>query len=222
MAELGTMALLIGLGVTTYSLLGSVIGVKIGLPELIVSSRRALYMSILSASVASTALITAFVQNEFAIKYVADHSNTIMDRAYVWVAFYSGNEGSLLYIVLVLSIISAISVRFAPKQLARSIPWTIAILAGVQFFYFFVLSFFANPFELLETVPAEGRGINPLLTHPGMFSHPPLLMGGLIAITIPFAFSSGALLAGNYGDDWVNVARISAILGWGVLGTGMP
>jgi cytochrome c-type biogenesis protein CcmF len=54
-----------------------------------------------------------------------------------------------------------------------------------------------------------------------MFSHPPLLMGGLIAITIPFAFSSGALLAGNYGDDWVNVARISAILGWGVLGTGM-
>ncbi|MQF81415.1 MAG: heme lyase CcmF/NrfE family subunit [SAR202 cluster bacterium] len=221
MAELGTMALLIGLGVTTYSLLGSVIGVKIGLPELIVSSRRALYMSILSASVASTTLIAAFVQNEFAIKYVADHSNTIMDRAYVWVAFYSGNEGSLLYIVLILSIISAISVRFAPKQLARSIPWTIAILAGVQLFYFFVLSFFANPFELLETVPAEGRGINPLLTHPGMFSHPPLLMGGLIAITIPFAFSSGALLAGNYGDDWVNVARISAILGWGVLGTGM-
>ncbi|GIT59931.1 MAG: hypothetical protein Ct9H300mP19_18790 [Dehalococcoidia bacterium] len=54
-----------------------------------------------------------------------------------------------------------------------------------------------------------------------MFSHPPLLMGGLIAITIPFAFSSGAFLAGNYGDDWVNVARISAILGWGVLGTGM-
>ncbi|GIT59930.1 MAG: hypothetical protein Ct9H300mP19_18780 [Dehalococcoidia bacterium] len=101
MAELGTMALLIGLGVNAYSLLGSVIGVKIGQPELIVSSRRALYMSILSANVASTALITAFVQNEFAIKYVADHSNTIMDRAYVWVAFYSGNEGSLLYIVLV-------------------------------------------------------------------------------------------------------------------------
>ena len=128
MAELGTMALLIGLGVNAYSLLGSVIGVKIGLPELIVSSRRALYMSILSASVASTALIAAFVQNEFAIKYVADHSNTIMDRAYVWVAFYSGNEGSLLYIVLILSIISSIAVRFAPKQLARSIPWTLSLI----------------------------------------------------------------------------------------------
>ena len=221
MADLGAMALLIGLGLTAYSALGSVIGAKIGLPELIVSARRALYMSILSSSVASAALIAGFVQNEFAIKYVADHSNTVMDRAYVWVAFYSGNEGSLLYIVLVLSIISAISVRFSPKKLARSIPWTVAILAGVQLFYFFVLSFFANPFELLETIPSEGRGINPLLTHPGMFSHPPLLMGGLIAITIPFAFSSGALLAGDYGDNWVDVARISAILGWGVLGAGM-
>ncbi|SVD23102.1 uncharacterized protein METZ01_LOCUS375956, partial [marine metagenome] len=190
------MALLIGLGLNAYSVLGSVIGAKIGLPELIVSARRALYMSILSSSVASAALIAGFVQNEFAIKYVADHSNTVMDRAYVWVAFYSGNEGSLLYIVLVLSIISAISVRFSPKKLARSIPWTVAILAGVQLFYFFVLSFFANPFELLETIPSDGRGINPLLTHPGMFSHPPMLMGGLIAITIPFAFSSGALLAG--------------------------
>ena len=221
MADLGAMALLIGLGLNAYSALGSVIGAKIGLPELIVSARRALYMSILSSSVASAALIAAFVQNEFAIKYVADHSNTVMDRAYVWVAFYSGNEGSLLYIVLVLSIISAISVRFSPKKLTRSIPWTVAILAGVQFFYFFVLSFFANPFELLEIIPSEGRGINPLLTHPGMFSHPPMLMGGLIAITIPFAFSSGALLAGNYGDNWVDVARISAILGWGVLGAGM-
>ena len=221
MADLGAMALLIGLGLTTYSALGSVIGAKIGLPELIVSARRALYTSILSASAASAALIAGFVQNEFAIKYVADHSNTVMDRAYVWVAFYSGNEGSLLYIVLVLSIISAISVRFSPKKLARSIPWTVAILAGVQLFYFFVLSFFANPFELLETIPSEGRGINPLLTHPGMFSHPPMLMGGLIAITIPFAFSSGALLAGDYGDNWVDVARISAILGWGVLGAGM-
>ena len=221
MADLGAMALLIGLGLTAYSALGSVIGAKIGLPELIVSARRALYTSILSASVASAALIDGFVQNEFAIKYVADHSNTVMDRAYVWVAFYSGNEGSLLYIVLVLSIISAISVRYSPKKLARSIPWTVAILAGVQLFYFFVLSFFANPFELLEIIPAEGRGINPLLTHPGMFSHPPMLMGGLIAITIPFAFSSGALLAGDYGDNWVDVARISAILGWGVLGAGM-
>ena len=221
MADLGVMTLLLGLALTSYSLIGSVVGKKLGMAELVVSARRALYMTALAAAVASAALVNAFVQNEFAIKYVAEHSNSVMDRAFVWVAFYAGNEGSLLYIVLALSFMSALAIWFAPKRMARSMPWTIAILAGVQLFYFFVLAFFANPFELLDNVPAEGRGINPLLTHPGMFSHPPMLMGGLIAITIPFAFASGALISGNYGDDWVDVARVSAILGWGILGAGM-
>ena len=221
MADLGVMALLLGLALSAYSVIGSAIGVKIGMPALIVSARRALYMTTLAAAVASAALINAFVQNDFSIKYVADHSNSVMERAFVWVAFYSGNQGSLLYIVLALSIMSALAIRFAPKRMARSMPWTIAVLAAVQLFYFFVLSFYASPFELLDTVPVDGRGINPLLTHPGMFSHPPMLMGGLIAITIPFAFASGALISGNYGDDWVDVARVSAILSWGVLGAGL-
>ena len=221
MADLGVMALLLGLALSAYSVVGSIVGEKKGMAELVVSARRAMYMTLLSASVASAALINAFVQNDFSIRYVADHSNTLMDRAFVWVAFYAGNEGSLLYILLILTLISAISIWFAPKRLARSMPWTIAILAVIQLFYFSVLSFVASPFELMDTVPVDGRGINPLLTHPGMFSHPPLLMGGLISITIPFAFASGALISGNFGDDWIDVARVSAILSWGVLGTGM-
>jgi cytochrome c-type biogenesis protein CcmF len=221
MADLGVMALLLGLALSAYAAVGAVVGEKIRMAELVVSARRALYMTTVAVIIASGALVTAFVQNDFEIKYVADHSNTLMDRAFVWVAFYSGNEGSLLYILLALSIISAIAIWFAPKRLARSMPWTIAILAVIQLFYFGVLAFVASPFELLDVVPADGRGINPLLTHPGMFSHPPLLMGGLIAITIPFAFVSGALIAGNYGDDWIDVARVSAIMAWGVLGFGM-
>ena len=100
MADLGVMALLLGMALSTYSVVGSVVGLKTGMPALVVSARRALYMTMITAFVASGALIAAFVQNEFAIKYVAEHSNSVMDRAFVWVAFYSGNEGSLLYIVL--------------------------------------------------------------------------------------------------------------------------
>lgn len=221
MADLGIMALLLGVALSAYAAVGAIVGEKMRMAELAVSARRALYMTTASAAVASAALIYAFVQNDFSIEYVANHSNTLMDRAFVWVAFYAGNEGSLLYILLVLAVISAISIWCAPKRLARSMPWTIAILALTQLFYFSVLVFSASPFELLESVPEDGRGINPLLTHPGMFSHPPLLMGGLIAITVPFAFVSGALIAGNFGDDWIDVARVSAIIGWGVLGTGM-
>ncbi|MCI0851106.1 MAG: c-type cytochrome biogenesis protein CcmF, partial [Chloroflexi bacterium] len=85
MADLGAMALLLGLALSAYSVIGSAIGVKIGMPALIVSARRALYMTTLAAAVASAALINAFVQNDFSIKYVADHSNSVMERAFVWV-----------------------------------------------------------------------------------------------------------------------------------------
>lgn len=221
MADLGVIALLLGLALSVYSLFGSIIGFKTERAELVVSARRALYMTTLAAAVASAALINAFLTNDFSIQYVADHSNSVMDRAYVWVAFYAGNEGSLLYIALTLTVISALSIWFAPKRMERSMPWTIAILAFVQAFYFFVLMFFASPFELIDIVPFDGRGINPLLTHPGMFSHPPMLMGGLIGITVPFAFAAGALISGNYGDDWIDVARVSAIIAWGVLGGGL-
>ena len=131
MADLGVMALLLGMALSTYSVVGSVVGVKTGMPALVVSARRALYMTMITAFVASGALIAAFVQNEFAIKYVAEHSNSVMDRAFVWVAFYSGNAGSLLYIVLALSIMSALAIWFAPRRMERSMPWTIAVLAVV-------------------------------------------------------------------------------------------
>lgn len=221
MADLGLMSVLLGLALSAYAAIASVVGVKKRMPELLVSSSRSLHMTTLVTVAASLALITAFVQNDFSIKYVSDHSNTVMDRAFVWVAFYAGNQGSLLFILLVLAVASSLSVWLAPKRLARSMPWTIAILGATQFFYFFVLAFYASPFELNDVVPLDGRGINPLLTHPGMFSHPPLLMGGLITITIPFAFASGALIAGNYGDDWIDVARVTSIISWGVLGAGM-
>ncbi|MEX0763440.1 MAG: cytochrome c-type biogenesis CcmF C-terminal domain-containing protein [Dehalococcoidia bacterium] len=221
MAELGTITVLLALALALYGSVGSIAGHLRGSQELVVSARRATYMTLPVTAAAAGALVAAFVNNDFRIKYVHDHSNLVMDRAYTWVAMYAGNEGSLLYIALVLALMSAVAIYLAPRRFSRSMPYTIAILAGVQAFYFLVLAFFASPFELLDFVPADGLGINPLLKHPGMFSHPPMLMAGLIGITIPFAFAIGALIAGNYGDDWVDLARSSAIIVWGILGVGL-
>ena len=46
-------------------------------------------------------------------------------------------------------------------------------------------------------------------------------MSGLIGIIIPFAFSTGALISGKYSDDWVDLARVFAIVMWAMLGIGM-
>lgn len=213
---------MLGLALSAYAAVGSVAGQIRGVPELVVSARRSVYLSAAASTAAALALLTAFMQNDFSIQYVHDHSNTVLERGFTLVAFYSGNEGSLLYILMALALMSAAAVWWAPKRFARSLPYTIAVLAGTQAFYFVVLIFFASPFEAFNgPTPSEGLGLNPLLEHPGMYSHPPIIMAGLVGITIPFAYAAGALISGNYGDDWVDIARTSGILVWGVLGLGL-
>ena len=208
MAELGFTCILLGFSLSLYGMIGSALGAITKTSRLIVSARRSVYLLLLSSTLSSVALIYLFVTNDFSIKYVHDHSNIVMDRAYVWVAFYSGNEGSLLYLTFVLTLVASISIRFSPARIKPILPWTTSILSGVIFFYFLVMTFFANPFEVLDKEVIDGIGINPLLTHPGMFSHPPMLMAGLIGITVPFAFANGALISGKYYDDWVDLSRI--------------
>jgi cytochrome c biogenesis factor len=60
----------------------------------------------------------------------------------------------------------------------------------------FVLIFFlatmclgANPYERLDWIPPDGRGMNPQLQNPGMAIHPPNLYLGYVGTTIPFAFA---------------------------------
>ena len=178
-------------------------------------------MSLLAASAASLALLIAFMTNDFTIKYVYENSNTVMGRGYTLVAFYAANEGSLLYITLALTLMSTLSIRFAPQRFDKALPYTTAILATAICFFFTTMLLVANPFDLLDFDATDGRGINPLLLHPGLYSHPPLTMAGLIGISIPFAFSTGALISGEYGDDWVDIARVFAIIMWGLLGVGM-
>ena len=221
MDQIGTTAIWLGVAVSSYAVVASLVGVKAGVTELVVSGRRAVYMALLVALVSSAALIVAFLTNDFSIKYVANNSNIVMGRGYTLVAFYAANEGSLLYITLALALMSSISVRLAPMRFSGAMPYTIAILAVVLTFLFATMATLANPFETLSVVPPDGRGINPLLLHPGMYSHPPLIMCGLVGITIPFAFASGALISGEYGDDWVDIARVFAIIMWGILGVGI-
>lgn len=221
MDQIGTISIWLGVAVSAYAAVTCVVGLRAGIPEMIVSGRRAVYMALLAALVASTALIAAFLTNDFSIKYVANNSNIVMGRGYTLVAFYAANEGSLLYITLALALMSSISIRFSPPRFSAAMPYTIAILAVVLAFLFATMATLANPFETQSVVPVDGRGINPLLLHPGMYSHPPLIMAGLVGITIPFAFASGALISGVYGDDWVDIARVFAIVMWGILGIGM-
>jgi cytochrome c-type biogenesis protein CcmF len=221
MADLGAISLWIALALSSYSAIGSILGQLRGVPALLESSRKATYVLALVMLVATLSLVTGFISRDFEIAYVAAHSSRAMPDIFTWVAFYAGNEGSLLYIALVLSFMSAIAIWRAPARVRQGLPYTVATLMVVQTFFIAVMAVMANPFDKLPFVPPDGEGINPLLTHFGMFFHPPALMAGLIGITIPFAFALGSLLGKQTRDEWVDVGRVWGIITWALLASGL-
>ena len=221
MASLGAIGLCIALVLSSYSVIGSLLGKSIKIPALEESARRAIYVLLLVVFVSTVSLVTAFINRDFQIAYVAAHSNLAMPNIYTWVAFYAGNEGSLLFIALALALLSSIAIRLAPARSRETLAYTVAILMLVETFFLAVMIFMANPFDTLPLTPSDGEGINPLLTHFGMFFHPPALMSGLIGLTIPFAFAMASLIGKQNNDEWVDAGRTWGIISWVLLASGL-
>ena len=221
MAELGTATIIIALALAAYGATASFAGAHRRHAALVVSGQRANYMAVLVLSVAVAALVVAFVGNEFGIRYVAEHSNLAMPRVYIWVAFYAGNEGSLLFVAFALSGMAALSMALTQHRAGPQRAYANGVLMLLLTFFLAVMLLLANPFAELATVPADGIGINPLLTHPGMFLHPPMLMTGLIAIAVPFSLAMGGLLSGRIDDDWVDSGRVWGLVAWALLAVGL-
>lgn len=188
---------------------------------LIISAQRSFYLVIAMVSITSFSLIYSFLTNDFSNIYVANHSSLDMNRALTLVAFYSGNEGSLLYILFIHVILSGIMYRTAPSYIKNKLNISCSILAIITSFYLFVMIFFANPFQVSEFIPNDGKGINPLLRHPGMYIHPPLLMCGLASISIPFVLCQGSLFDRSNSNNWHTILRVWCLFSWAVLGSGL-
>ena len=221
MGDLGAISLWLALALAAYSSVGSVAGKLRGSVALVDSAQAAMYATLVVLFVATLSLVVSFIGRDFEVEYVARHSDLAMPDRFTWVAFYAGNEGSLLYIAMVLSVMAAIAIWRAPEKMRDALPYSTGVMMLVLTFFIAVMAFMANPFDKLPFVPQDGEGINPLLTHFGMFFHPPALMAGLIGITIPFSFALGSLLARKTGDEWVDPGRVWGIITWALLAGGL-
>ncbi len=221
MADLGAACLWMALALASYSTLASVLGQVRGAPALLDSARKASYVLVVVLLVATLSLVQSFITRDFSLAYVAAHSNIAMPNIYTWVAFYAGNEGSLLYIAFALSAMSAVAIWLAPASTRPTLAWTVATLMLIEVFFLAVMGFMANPFQKLPFPVPDGQGINPLLTHFGMFFHPPALMAGLAGISIPFAFALGGLIGGRAEDEWIDAGRAWGVGIWALLASGL-
>jgi len=171
---------------------------------------------------AAIVLLTAFAVHDFSLRYVWEHSNRAMPLDLVLAAFYSGQQGSLLYWATSLSIFTAIVLWQQRKPGPQRIfmPYVTSVLMLTVGFMTLLLGFVASPFEALPRPPQDGIGLNPLLYDEGMRIHPPMLLAGLMSWTVPFAFAIAALATGKLGNEWVQLSRRYAMVAWLILGLG--
>ena len=221
MANLGTSTLLIALLLNVYCISMAFFGAKKALRSAVLSARNANNLVTFSLLIAVCVLVAAFLQHDFSIIYVAEHSNLAMPRIYTWVAFYAGNEGSLLFVAFALSLMSSISLSMIPRRVGVLSPYTNGVISVIILFFIVVLISLANPFSAQDLIPVDGKGINPLLTHPGMFIHPPMIMTGLISISVPFSLAMAGLISGQINDDWVDIGRVWGLVAWVLLAIGL-
>jgi cytochrome c-type biogenesis protein CcmF len=218
-AELGRAALLVTLGLVAYALLAGAAAAMLRRRRLAHSARNALIASFFTTAVAALVLVTAFVRNDFSLQYVSEHSSRELPRVYAVSGFWSGQEGSLLLWLLVLTGFSALAVWVNRRRAADLVLWVTPVLAGVSVCFAWLLVAVSSPFTT-QAAPANGLGLNPSLQNPYTMSHPPMLYLGYVGLAVPWAFAMGALLSGRTDERWIVATRRWTLVAWAFLGVG--
>jgi len=219
MATIGYLALILALIASIYSAIAFIPGRRH--PALAHSARSSLLVACGLVSISVAVLTYALLTHNFQIEYVYSYTSRDLSLAYLLSALWAGNDGSLLLWVWLLSLF-AVVVVLQKRDIGRElVPYASSIIMVTQTFFLILLLSVANPFQQLPLIPADGRGLNPLLENPGMILHPPLLLAGYVGFTIPFAFAMAALLTRRLGDEWLRAIRRWTLLAWLFLGVGI-
>jgi cytochrome c-type biogenesis protein CcmF len=219
--ELGYGATVAALVLATYGGVAAVVGALTGRPALGRSSERAAIGVWVLITGCMLLMVYAFLTFDFSVRYVAINTNRGTPFYYRITALWGALEGSIILWSWMLSLYTLIVVVLYRRRHPDFYPWVLAVLQGVLAFFLLVMTIPAPPFERLSPIPADGRGLNPLLQDSGMITHPLALYLGFTGFTVPFAFAIGALAIGRVGDEWITITRRWTIVAWYFLALGL-
>jgi len=218
---LGAGALLAGLVMGAFSALLSFWAGRRESAVLIQVGRRAFYGATAMTVLAGVLLEIALLTHDFSLAYVAEHTDRATPLALDAAGFYGGQEGSLLYWALILGVLGSASLLASASLDQRLAAYAAGVLAAVLSFFLVILALVASPFDLLNVVPPDGLGLNPVLRDGGMLIHPPVVLAGFASFAIPFSYAAAALLAGKADASWISHTRRFVVLAWSLQTAGL-
>ncbi len=173
-------------------------------------------------SIAYVALMAAFLMDQFQFEYVRSYSEHALPFGYKLAAVWAGQEGSLLLWAWMLTVMCSIAILGYRNEKGPDHAIAVGVMTIVCGFFAVLLVFATDPFALVEgAIPANGRGLNPMLQDPGMIIHPPILFLGYAGFTIPFAVMVGVLVAGRTDNHWLALIRRWFLVSWLFLTAGI-
>jgi cytochrome c-type biogenesis protein CcmF len=213
-ATIGHASLLVAFFVALWGIAAPIVGSRTSAERFFASVRAAILAQFFLVTLASLALIYALVTTDFSIKYVAFNTTRATPFYYRVTGLWGALEGSLLLWEWILIIFSGLVAWIYKDRHRELMPWVLMIFSIVSAFFLAVIAFVSNPFETLFPIPADGRGLNPLLEDSNMLTHPPLLYTGFVGLTVPYAFAMAALIIGKLDEAWIVTTRRWTITAW--------
>ncbi len=154
---------------------------------------RFLLLSVVAGSAALGRLAAAFLANDWSSEYVADNSRSGLSPLIRMAGLWAGPEGSLLLFAVMVAVAAAVGGYLSPAANRRA---TVRLGAGVTFGFATVVLAAAPPFVRLPIPAIDGLGLQPVLEHPAMVWHPPLLYSGLVGLLVPAFMAAGKAIGG--------------------------
>ncbi|MGD2058752.1 MAG: heme lyase CcmF/NrfE family subunit [Anaerolineales bacterium] len=239
-ANFGYITLVITFIAALYGAAAAAYGAVKRKPALVESGRHAMLLTFPLLTLSALAIIYLLVSGHYEIRYVASVTSNAMPAYLKVTALWGGQEGSLVFWSwLMAAFATAASLRRWDRD-RELLPWIILVTMVTLAFFIGLVIFFENPFARLYLLPTgqqvaamiqptgarplnpmDGQGLNPLLRHPGMIIHPPMLYLGFVAFVIPFAFAIGALVTRRTDDRWIRITRRWTLIAWLFLSLGL-
>ncbi|MCW2923881.1 MAG: cytochrome biosis protein [Thermoleophilia bacterium] len=184
---------------------------------------RALQVVLAAAAGCCLLILLALAARDPSLSYVEGHTSRDLPLGYRLTALWSGQEGSLLLWLTVLTGYGALAVRSLRRASvpAALLAHATGVLLVVSAFFAVLVAFVARPFAVVDQLQHDGNGLSPSLQNYWMAIHPPTLYLGYVGVTVPFAIVIGALLAKRRDDAWIATTRRWVMVSWIFLSLGL-
>jgi cytochrome c-type biogenesis protein CcmF len=241
-AEFGYGVLVVSFVLAIYAIGAAVYGHVSKSQRWVESSRLAMQLTFPMISLGALSLIYLLVTNQFNVAFVYEVTSRSMPMYLKVTALWGGQAGSLVFWGWLMSAFATAATLRNWDRDREFLPWVVVATGVTLAFFIGLVIFYENPFVFLwrnfdgsiakamiqpagslalDPSQMDGNGLNPLLRHPGMIIHPPMLYLGFVSFVIPFAFAMAALVTGRTDDRWIRITRRWTIVAWLFLSVGL-